>query len=65
MRKKQIDRDALFQPIRGAAEITGFSVKYIREGCKAGEIPHIRAGSDYRIDMTAWLEMLHSASRGA
>lgn len=65
MRKKEIDRSALFQPPRGAAEITGFSVKYVRDGCRNGTIPHIRAGSDYRIDMTAWLDLLHSASRGA
>ena len=65
MRKKQIDRDALFQPPRGAAEITGFSVKYIRAGCRDGTIPHLKAGNDYKIDMTAWLELLHAASRGA
>lgn len=65
MRKREIDRDALFQPPRGAAEITGFSVKSIRDGCKSGDIPHIKTGTDFRIDMTEWLKILHSTSRGS
>ena len=38
--------------------ITGF----IRAGCKAGTIPHVRVGSDYRINMRVWLEQLNAQS---
>lgn len=64
MRTKTIDRDAIFQPIRGAAEITGFSTKYLRDGCRAGRIPHVRVGSDYRVDMPLFLKLLRAESRG-
>ena len=61
--RKKTDRDALFQSIRGAAEITGLSTRYIRDGCRNGTIPHIRAGSDYRINMALFLEDLNKQSR--
>lgn len=63
MRVKAIDRDAIFQPIRGAAEITGFSTKFIRSGCIDGTIPHIRVGCDYRVNMPLYLAQLNDASR--
>lgn len=64
MRPRVINKDAVFQSIRGAAEITGISAKAIREGCKAGKIPHVRVGADYRVDMPNFLALLHQASAG-
>ena len=64
MRPRVINKDAVFQPVRGAAEITGISAKAIREGCKAGKIPHVRVGADYRVDMPNFLALLHQASAG-
>lgn len=64
MRKQTIDRNALFQPIRGAAEITGLSKKYIRDGCRSGKIPHIMAGNDYRVNMQLFLMLLDDESAG-
>ena len=64
MRPRKINKDAVFQSIRGAAEITGLSSKAIREGCKAGRIPHVRVGADYRVDMPNFLALLHEASTG-
>lgn len=64
MRPRAVNKDAVFQPIRGAAEITGISSKAIREGCRAGRIPHIRVGADYRVDMPNFLALLHEASAG-
>ena len=64
MRPRTINRDAVFQSIRGAADITGISAKAIREGCKAGRIPHIRVGADYRVDMPIFLALLHESSAG-
>lgn len=54
-----INRDALFQRPRAAAILTGLSEKFIYAGCKNGTIPVIRCGSDFLIDMTAWLNNLH------
>ena len=58
----KIDKDAKFQSIRGACEITGLSQKYLRDGCRSGEIPSIMVGSDYRINMPLFLEQLDAAS---
>ena len=60
--RKKIDPAARFQYPSGASAITGFSRDYIYMGCKSGEIPHIRCGRDYRVDMTAWLAILTEKS---
>ena len=57
------NRDAIFQNVRGASTITGWSMKAIRAGCQDGTIPHIKQGADYRINMPMWIEQLNSASR--
>ena len=62
-RKKNLDRDALYQPPRNAACLTGLSLRYIREGCKNGTIPHICVGTDYRVNMKLFLESLDAESR--
>ena len=41
----------------------GLSLWYIREGCTAGTIPHIRVGRDYRIDMQQLREQLKRESQ--
>lgn len=63
MRRKEIDPNAMFQPYRGAAAITGLSYKYIRDGCLNGTIPCITVGSDRRVNMPLFLEQLNKASR--
>lgn len=67
MRKnaKELDPCAVFQPISGAAAITGLSMYHLRRGCISGEIPHIKVGPDYRINMPLFLEMLNNESRGS
>ena len=64
VRKKTFDAEALFQPPTGAARITGFSVKFIRDGCRDGSIPSIRIGADYRVNMRLYLEKLDALSEG-
>lgn len=61
--RKKADRDAIFQSIRGAAEITGLSTKFIRNGCQSGNIPHIMVGNDYRINVPLFIAQLDSESR--
>ena len=62
MRNSQIDPNAIYQPLRGACQITGLSVKYLGDGCRAGTIPAIRVGRDWRINMPAFLRQLNELS---
>ena len=63
--RRRVNQNALFQSIRGAAEITGLSTRYIRDGCRAGTIPHIMAGNDYRVNMALFLSDLNEQSKAA
>lgn len=60
MPKRTFDRDAPYQSIRGAAEITGLSMGSIRAGCKAGTVPHIMRGTEYRVCMRLFLQQLEA-----
>lgn len=48
----------MFQPIKAAAKITGLSEYSLRQRLKSGEIPHIKSGSKYLIDMPKLLAQL-------
>ena len=61
-RQKKIDPAATFQPINAAAAMTGLSRYYLLNGCKAGSIPHIRVGVDYRVNMPRLLDQLNRES---
>ena len=60
MPKRTLDRTAPYQSIRGAAEITGLSMGSIRAGCKAGKIPFVMCGREYRISMSLFLKKLEA-----
>lgn len=60
MPKRTVDRAAPYQSIRGAAEITGLSMGSIRAGCKAGTVPHVMRGSEYRVCMPLFLQQLET-----
>lgn len=62
MPRRSHSLDAPFQSIAGASRVTGLSQGYIRAGCKAGAIPHVRVGSEYRINVPLLLEALEAAS---
>ena len=62
MRRKEANPNAIFQPYRVAAEITGLSYKYIRDGCLSGKIPSIRVGADMRVNMPLFIEQLNKES---
>lgn len=49
---------APFQRIKDATRITGLSQHYLREGCKAGTVPHVKAGSTYLVNVPALLRSL-------
>lgn len=62
MPKRTSDRNAPFQSIRGTAEITGLAAGSIRAGCRAGKIPHIMQGKEYRVNVPLFLHQLDVAS---
>lgn len=62
MSRKKVDLDVMFQPLSNAAQITGLSYFYIREGCDNGKIPYIMVGSDRRVNMPLFLEQLNKES---
>ncbi len=47
--------DQPFQKITEACETTGLSAYYLRKGCKAGTIPHVKSGGVYYINIPALL----------
>lgn len=65
MPKRTFDRAAPYQSIRGAAEITGLSMGSIRAGCKAGKIPFVLCGQEYRICMPLFLQQLEAEAAGS
>lgn len=62
--KAAADLTAPFLSPAGASRVTGFSVRWIREQCRKGKCPHIRVGSDFRINMPAFLAQLDAESQG-
>ena len=55
-RTRHIDPACPFQPLAGACKITGLSIAWLRAGCKAGIVPHVEVGTDYRVNVPALLE---------
>ena len=43
--------------------VTGLSRHYIRNGCRTGTIPHIRAGAKYLVYLPGLLERLEEEAR--
>lgn len=62
MPARTLDLTAPYQSIRGASRITGLAQGYLRAGCKRGMIPHIRCGTEYRINMPLLLRQLEAES---
>ena len=62
MPKRTVNLDAPLQSLRNAAILTGLSVGAIRKGCIAGKIPHVRVGSEYRVNIPLFLAQLETES---
>ena len=54
-----------FLTIRDASTVTGLSQYYLRNGCKAGIIPHICSGEKYMINLPELIRKLDAESRMA
>ena len=48
-----------------AAKVTGCSLYFIKEGVKAGRIPHLRDGRRIYIDLPLFMEELDKQSRNS
>ena len=46
------------QKIKEACKTTGLSQYYLRNGCKAGTIPHVKSGTVYYINVPVLLRQL-------
>ena len=55
--------EAVFQTIPEACKTTGLSKYYLRNGCKAGSVPHVRNGRLYLIDVPALVAKLRTEER--
>lgn len=51
-----------FLTIEETANETGLSVYYLRQGCRAGWVPHIRCGNKHMINITKLIELLDAES---
>lgn len=57
------DPDAPFQTIAATSRITGLSQFYIRTRCKRGDIPMLRMGVEYRVNVPLFLRQLEDEAR--
>lgn len=62
MPRIQTNLDAPFQRLQAACRITGFSVSFLRDGCKKGTIPHVMTGNCYLINVPRFLEQMDKES---
>lgn len=62
MPRRNTSPDAPYQSIAGASRLTSLAQGFIREGCKAGTIPHIMCGGEYRICMPLFFQSLEAES---
>ena len=60
--RSKTEATAPFQSISSAARLTGLSAGFIRAGCKAGMLPHVRVGADYRVNVPKLLALLDELS---
>lgn len=51
MKKRNYDPAQRYQTIEHACKTTGFSMYYLRNGCKAGTVPHVKNGRVYMVDV--------------
>ena len=54
--------EAPFQKIADAVRTTGLSAYYIRNGCRAGTVPHVKSGNVYFVNIPALLRQLGAES---
>lgn len=53
-----VKKDKPYQNIRETCNSTGLSQRFLREGCKSGQIPHVMSGNVYMINVPLMLKKL-------
>ena len=51
-----------FLSITEASAVTGLSQFYLRNGCKTGDVPHVRTGNKYLVNVPALLRKLDAVT---
>lgn len=49
-----------FLKIKDASKVTGLSQYFLRRGCRAGTVPHVRSGTVYLVNIPALLRQLEA-----
>ena len=62
MPKRTRNDTAAFQTVPNACRLTGLSQRYLRDGCKAGTVPHVRSGRVFLINVPALLRSLGAST---
>lgn len=65
MRAKEYNPDARFQTILNACRTTGLSQDWLRKGCKAGTVPHVKQGRVYMVDIVSLYRRLEQGYENA
>lgn len=54
-----------FQTIADASRTTGLSQYFLRRGCKAGIVPHIKSGNKFLVNAPLLIEQMDQMSKVA
>lgn len=60
---KQYDPTRRFQTFADASRSTGLSQYFLRRGCKAGTIPHIKSGNKFLVNVPLLIEKMDRMSK--
>lgn len=61
--KNEYNPAARYQSIEHACRTTGLSQYYLRNGVKAGTVPHVRCGRVYMVDVPRLYEVLEQQQK--
>lgn len=53
-----------FLSIEQACQVTGLSQFFLRNGCRSGEVPCVKSGRVYMVNVPALLRKLNAESQG-
>ena len=62
MHQPKTDEIPPFLSIERACEVTGLSQYYLRNGCKSGDVPCVKSGRVYMVNVPALLRKLDADS---
>ena len=57
-KKKEEPTMPIYMSLRKASDMTGLSYAYIRNRLRSGELPYVKSGTTFMINMQKFLELL-------